>query len=110
MFVAKKIAYNVLANSLSKILTIVLALASLSLITRYLGKEGFGDYATALAFLSFFSALADLGLNSSLTREISRPNASEKDIVSKIFSLRIVVSLLILLLAPFFVFLFPYSL
>lgn len=110
MFVAKKIAYNVLVSSLSKILTTVLALASLSLITRYLGKEGFGNYATALAFLSFFSALADLGLNSSLTREISRPNASEKEIVSKIFSLRIIVSFLILLFVPFLIFFFPYSL
>lgn len=109
MFVARKIAYNVLVSSVSKILSTILALVSIGLITRYLGQDGFGEYATVLAFLSFFSAIADLGLYSTSTREISRPNADEKKIMGNIFTLRIIVSLVVLLLSPIVVLFFPYA-
>jgi O-antigen/teichoic acid export membrane protein len=108
MVIARKIAYNVLVSGVLKILSTVLALVSIGLITRYLGKEGFGGYATVLAFLSFFTALADLGLYSTVTREISRPEADEAKIMGNIFSLRICVSLIVLLVSPLIVFFFPY--
>lgn len=108
MVIARKIAYNVAASSISKLLSTALALVSIGLITRYLGKEGFGNYATVLAFLSFFTALADLGLFSASTREISRPNADESKIMGNIFSLRIAASLAVFILSPIVVFFFPY--
>lgn len=108
MVVARKIAYNVLISSLSKFLSTALALVSIGFITRYLGKEGFGDYATALAFLSLFSAIADLGLNQLSTREISRPGADESEIMSNIFTLRVISSVAVFLAAPILVFFLPY--
>ena len=57
MTVAKKIAYNVAFNAGAKVISTILALVGIGFITRYLGKEGFGDYATVLAFFSFFMAL-----------------------------------------------------
>ena len=108
MVIARKIAYNVLASSLSKILSTILALVSIGLITRYLGQAGFGNYAVVLAFLSFFTAIGDLGIYSTVTREISRPNADEADIIGNIFTLRIIISLLVLFLSPVIVFFFPY--
>ena len=54
MVIARKIAYNVLVSSISKILATVLALVSIGLITRYLGKDGFGNYSTVIAFFAFF--------------------------------------------------------
>jgi O-antigen/teichoic acid export membrane protein len=109
MVIARKIAYNVAVSSVSKVLSTVLALVSIGLIARYLGKEGFGNYATALAFLSFFSAIADLGLYSVSTREISRPGADEKKIMGNVFTLRIVISTFVFLLAPAIVLFFPYT-
>src|SRR5665647_2308415 len=100
MAVARKIAYNVAFGSISKVFSTALALVSIGLITRYLGKEGFGNYATVLAFLSFFAAIADLGLYSIVTREISRPKADEAKIIGNIFSLRVVASLVILIVSP----------
>lgn len=108
MVIARKIAYNVLVSSISKILATALALISIGLITRYLGKEGFGNYATVLAFFSFFGALADLGLYSVSTREISRPGADEEKIMSNIFTLRVFSSLLVLAISPLVVIFFPY--
>lgn len=108
MVIARKIAYNVLVSSVSKLLATALALVSIGFITRYLGQSGFGDYATVLAFLSFFSAISDFGLYSVSTREISKPGADEEKIMGNIFSLRVITSLGILLLAPLLVLFFPY--
>lgn len=108
MVVTRKIAYNVLVSSISKVLSTILALVSIAFITRYLGTEGFGNYATVLAFLSFFAAVADLGLYSISTREISKEGADEKKIMGNVFALRMVSSLVILILAPIIVSFFPY--
>ena len=108
MSLPRRIAYNAVFTSIAKIFGTILALVSIGFITRYLGKEGFGDYSTVLAFFAFFSAVADLGLYSISTREISRPGSDEKNILGNVFAIRIVVSLFILLLSPLFVFFFPY--
>ena len=84
--VAKKIAYNVVFSAVAKVLSTILALVGIGFITRYLGKEGFGDYATVLAFFSFFGAIADLGLYSISVREISREGADEKKIMGNVFT------------------------
>ncbi|MFZ2225908.1 MAG: flippase [Candidatus Moraniibacteriota bacterium] len=109
MVIARKIAYNVLISSVSKVLSTVLALVSIGFITRYLGKDGFGDYATVLAFLAFFSAISDLGLYQFSTREISRPKANQNEIMSNAFSMRVTFSLFVLLLASLLVYFLPYT-
>ncbi len=110
MALARKIAYNVVFNSVLKIVsTVALSLYSIRLITDYLGQDGFGKYATVLAFFAFFSALADLGLSSVTAREISREGANEQQILSKVLSLRLTASSIVFLLAPFLVVWFHYS-
>lgn len=105
---AQKIAYNVVFSSAAKVLSVGLALVSIGFITRYLGTEGFGEYSTVVAFLSFFAALLDLGLNSISTREISRKEEETEKIIGNILSLRIVSSLVAFLIVPFIFLLFPY--
>jgi len=109
MAIARKIAYNVLFNVIAKVLSTILALVSIGFITRYLGTKGFGDYSTVLAFFAFFAAIADLGLYSIATREISRPNANEEKILGNVLALRLISSTAILILTPLFVFFLPYS-
>jgi O-antigen/teichoic acid export membrane protein len=110
MTVARKIAYNVVFNSLFKVFsTVVLSLYAIRLITEYLGPEGFGKYATVLAFFAFFSALADLGLAQVTVREISREGADEKNILSKVFTLRLLSSTTIIIFAPLVLFFFNYE-
>lgn len=110
MAVAKKIAYNVALNSSIKIFsTVVLSLFSIRLITGYLGAEGFGMYATVLAFFSLFSALIDLGLGPVTAREISRENADEENILGKIITLRLLSSVFLFLLSPVLIYFFHYS-
>lgn len=109
MAIARKIAYNVVFNVITKILSTILALVGIAFITRYLGKEGFGDYSTVLAFFSFFGSFADLGLYSITAREISRPDADEKKIINNAFTLRLFSSLIVFILTPILIFFLPYS-
>lgn len=109
MALAGRIAYNVVFNAVAKIISTALALVAIGFVTRYLGKDGFGNYATMLAFFAFFNAIGDLGLQSVTAREISREGAEESHIMSNILTLRIIISLIILLLTPILVFFLPYS-
>jgi O-antigen/teichoic acid export membrane protein len=109
MVIARKIAYNVLVSSISKMLSTALALVSIGFITRYLGKDGFGEYATVLAFLSLFSAISDLGLYQFSTREISRAGANVDEIMGNAFSLRVISSLFIFLCSFVLISFLPYS-
>lgn len=109
MALVRRIAYNVVFNSVAKIISTVLALVAIGYITRYLGREGFGEYSTVLAFFALFNAIADLGLASLLTREISRKDAQEEYIVGNIFTLRIVSSTIVFAGAILFVPFLPYN-
>lgn len=108
MALAKRIAYNVVFNSVAKVFATVLALVAIGMITRYLGKDGFGDYAVMLAFFAFFNAVGDLGLGTVMTREISRKDADERVIAGSVFALRLTVSLAILAVSPVIILLLPY--
>lgn len=109
MAIARKIAYNVVFIATSKVLSTVLALVGISFITRYLGREGFGDYSIVLAFFAFFGAIADLGLYSITARNISREGADEEKIIGNVLALRIFSSLGIFILSPLIAFFLPYA-
>src|SRR5471030_1070047 len=109
MAIARKIAYNVVFNVITKILSTILALVGIGFITRYLGKEGFGDYSTVLAFFAFFGSVADLGLYTITAREISRQGADEEKILGNAFALRLISSIIVFLVTPVLVFFLPYS-
>lgn len=109
MAIARKIAYNVIFNVITKFLSTILALVGIGFITRYLGAKGFGDYSTVLAFFAFFGSFADLGLYAITAREISRPNANERKILGNAFALRLFSSVAVFFLAPGIIFFLPYS-
>jgi O-antigen/teichoic acid export membrane protein len=109
MAIARKLAYNVIFNSALKATsTVVLSLFLVRLITGYLGQDGFGKYATVLAFFSFFSALSDLGLGPVTAREIAKEGADERKILGNVVGLRLVSSAVLITLAPLVVLFFDY--
>ncbi len=105
---SRKIAYNTIISAGARIVGLALSLIIIGFIARYLGQDGFGYYTTILAFLFFFTVLADLGLYSICLREISRPQADKEKIASNAFTLRFFIGLFIFGLAPVIVFFFPY--
>jgi len=109
MSLPKKIAFNTIIQAIGKISSVFVVLIALGFITRYLGSEGYGDYATALAFLSFFGILSDMGLCTILAREISKDGADKKKITSNIFTLRLAADLVIFTSVPIIALFFNYS-
>ncbi|MDP4010244.1 MAG: flippase [Candidatus Spechtbacteria bacterium] len=105
----KNITLNTFASSAGRIIGGLAGLFIVGLIARSLGARGFGEYATIVAYLSTFQILADLGLYSLLTREISQNPENEKGIVGSFLTLRLFVAAFFLFIASILVFVFPYS-
>ncbi len=108
MTLEKRIAHNTIIQTGGKFISIFLGVLALGMMTRYLGPELFGQYTIVVAFLQFFAILSDMGLQLITVRMISEPDADEEKILSNILTLRIIVSVIILALAPLVALLFPY--
>jgi O-antigen/teichoic acid export membrane protein len=89
MSVGKKVALNSLAQIFGKAISVVIGLVTLKVLTNILGVSEFGNYTLIITYLTFFSILADLGLNVVLTTEISSEEGDIPTKVGNILSLRI---------------------
>ncbi len=105
----QKIAKNFIISFGGRFVAGALGIVSFALIARTIGVQGMGAYATALAFLYVFQACADFGLDTILTREISKPNANEKEIVGTVFVTRLLLLVFSLGLALLIAQFTPYS-
>lgn len=103
------IAKNSIIHLSGKILSLLLGLVSVAIMTRYLGQEGFGYYATVVAFLQLFGILADFGISLTTIQMISKPGANVSKLMNNITSLRVVTSVIFLAMAPLVVWFFPYN-
>lgn len=74
-------------------------------LSRAFGQEGIGLYSFAMGLTGFFAVVADFGLSPFSIKELSRRGASPADYYGRIFSLRLVLSALVLgallLILPF---------
>ncbi len=109
MALAGKVAANTVIQVGNKIVTTGINLVIIALITRYLGTYGFGQYTTAVTFVVFFSIAADLGLTLITTQLISRPGINISEVMSNLFTFRVVSGLVIVGLAPVVAMFLPYE-
>lgn len=59
-------------------------------LARYLGPEGFGQLSYAIAFVALFSAIATLGMDSIVVRELVRHPEKKDEIVGSAFFLKFI--------------------
>lgn len=113
MSLAKKILWNTGIQVTGKVLSTLLGIWLIILMTRSLGTEGFGAYTTANTYLQFFALFLDMGLNVTLVAllgEHADDQAYQKRCVSALFTLRVILAIIVLLvIAPISVFALPYS-
>ncbi len=109
MSYTRKIAHNTIIQIIGKGVSTVIGIVVIGMLTRYLGKAGFGQYTTIMAFLQFFGVIADLGLYIILVKKISEPGVDEDSIVSNIFTLRLISAVVFIGLAPIVVLFLPYA-
>lgn len=87
----KSFFYNSLFLSISTILEKIFFFIINIIIARYLSRENFGEYTTALAFGTFFSIFANMGIGTSSIRAINY----YKDDINESYTSTIVLKLLL---------------
>ena len=101
--VGRALATNTAVQAVGKVVSVVIGVVIVGLMTRLLGQEGFGKYSTANAFLQVFAILMDLGLNVMLVQMLGERKGDEKaerNIVSALFTLRLVMAFVVISIAP----------
>ena len=106
MSIARKILGNTFMQVGGRIVTAVLAVLVVKLLSVYLGKGGYGEYATIYEFLAFFGAIADMGLFTIAVREMSHTENKSK-IFSTTLTLRTILATFAIILAVLTAFLIP---
>ncbi len=105
--IAKNSAWHLGAKGLG----IIIGIITIAIMTRYLGTAGFGNYATALAWLQFFGILVDFGLYLVLLSELGKTDdpSEQQKITGNIMSLRIISGGSLLLISIALGWLMPYD-
>lgn len=85
----KRYLYNFNWLFLDKIIRIFGGLFIGIWVARYLGPEYFGILSYGIAFISFFSFMSSLGLNSIVVREVIKDELSQNRIIGAVFYLKL---------------------
>ncbi len=84
---------NVISRGAALVLSRVLSIASVAVLARYLGKEGFGEYAFVVSYLAFFRLIGNLGLDPILIKRLSTTSSQDSPrIVGNAFIVKLLLS------------------
>lgn len=99
----KRNLFAVLQNSgwlfLDKLMRLALGLLVGAWVARYLGPSQYGELAYVLAYIAFFQAVATLGLDGILVRDIAQNKDNASTLLGTTFALRFGVGLICWLIA-----------
>lgn len=109
MSLVRAVGRNTIIQFAAKLVGTALGLVTVGLIQRYLAPAGYGAYTTAMAYLGFFSVVADFGLYLMLIRELAKPGVNASQAIGNMLGLRWVSAFLILSLGTAAVWFMPYG-
>ncbi|MDQ3069294.1 MAG: flippase [Acidobacteriota bacterium] len=90
---------NLTIQTISEAVGLACGLATSMLLARYLDFAGFGAFNYAFAFMYFFLALNDLGINSIAIREVAQQPSRAGAILGAALSLRLAIAAVVLVAA-----------
>ncbi|MBI4281760.1 flippase [Candidatus Uhrbacteria bacterium] len=108
MSLTRRVAHNTLIQIVGKILAIAMGIAVIGMMTRYLGPEQYGYYATIVAYLQIVGIAMDLGLTLTTLQLLATPGTDTKRITQAAIGLRLAVAIPLLVLAVIVGSFFPY--
>jgi O-antigen/teichoic acid export membrane protein len=103
------VASNTAVQVAGRGLMLAIGLASIAVITRYLGPDDYGRYTLALTYMQLFAVLADVGLFTIVVRDISRDPSRTEELVGNTLTLRLVLSAVVIAMAAAISLLLPYD-
>lgn len=86
------VAKNTLAQIAGRAVTILFSIALVALLTRTLGKAGYGAYAFITAFVLLFASISDWGTNIITVREASQKKERQAKIFGTVLLFRAVLA------------------
>jgi O-antigen/teichoic acid export membrane protein len=99
---------NIVLKFVAEILIRSLAILFTISAARYLGDRDYGHYSLAYFFAGLITIFSDMGLSTVLIRDVSRDHTLLPRYTGNIFSLKIILSLALLILGPGILFLIGY--
>lgn len=103
----RKVAYSTIVQFATKFIGLFVSSFFLVVLAGTLGTGGMGYYITAVAYVMFFSTLADIGMNVVLTRELAQNPERQTEIASQFLGFRLTFGAIIMILAPLSALLIP---
>lgn len=107
--VTGRVAYNAAVQVAGKAAGLAVGAVSLVLLTRYLGPSDYGKYTLALMFSQVLGVLADVGLYTTVVRDISREPKRTEELVGNAITLRLLLGFVLIALAGLVSLALPYT-
>jgi len=105
----RRVASNTAIQLAGKGVVLALGAVSIAVLTRYLGPGDYGRFTLALVYMQLFAVLADVGLYTTVVRDISKDPSRTEVLVGNTLTLRLVLSLAVIVLACALSLLLPYE-
>jgi O-antigen/teichoic acid export membrane protein len=105
----RRVASNTALQLVGKGALLAMGAVSIAVLTRYLGPERYGQYTLALMYMQLFAVLADVGLFTTVVREISRDPSRTDELAGNALTLRLLLSVAMIVLACLISLLLPYD-
>lgn len=106
----RQLAHNTLLQLIGRAIGVFLGIITVSLLTRYLGVGGFGQYVTIIGFLQVFATIADMGLSLVFVQMLSSGSKEEQaKIAGNILGFRLITIIFLIAIAIGSLFFIPYD-
>jgi O-antigen/teichoic acid export membrane protein len=105
----RRVASNTAVQLVGKGVVLGLGVISIAVLTRYLGPEDYGRYTLALMYVQLFGVLADVGLYTTVVRDISKQPERTEELVGNVLTLRLVLSIVVIAVAALVSLALPYD-
>lgn len=107
--VRRRVALNTGVQVAGKGVVLVIGAGSIAVLTRYLGPDDYGRFTLALMYMQLFGVLADVGLLTTVVRDISKQPERTEELVGNTLTLRLLLSLVAIALAAGISLILPYA-
>jgi O-antigen/teichoic acid export membrane protein len=107
--VRRRVAFNTAVQVAGKGAVLAIAAGSIAVLTRYLGPDDYGRFTLALMYMQLFGVLADVGLLTTVVRDVSKEPERTEELVGNALTLRLLLSLLAIALGAALSLALPYA-
>jgi O-antigen/teichoic acid export membrane protein len=105
----RRVASNTAVQLAGKGAVLAIGVVSIAVLTRYLGPGDYGKYTLALMYMQLFGVLADVGLFTTVVREISKDPSRTDELVGNTIALRLLLSIVVIAVAAAISLALPYE-